>query len=149
LAIAERHCARFSAVCPPNFLIRDSAIRFNLAYVQGRAGGLLANRQPEAFVAAELDAVLDAGSTGCSTSSIFDRTIAMNDACGIEFHNTSVLPMIMRGVAITRAKAEPRQACVPCQRRHPLGLSRAGGIGAVAVLPCALTRDRLGGAPLR
>jgi len=173
------------------------------ADVQSRAGRLLANRQPEAFVAVveevskalwtgdsdaletgsdqpvsagELDAALDAGSArlaelghysgatfyyagewywgvdrlfhleqrlrelGCRepdapliaprppidvtgvdagrlrldfypslnspyTSIIFDRTIALKDACGIEFHHKPVLPMIMRGVAITRAKA--------------------------------------------
>ncbi len=38
------------------------------------------------------------------TSIIFDRTIALKNACGIEFHHKPVLPMIMRGVPATRAK---------------------------------------------
>jgi 2-hydroxychromene-2-carboxylate isomerase len=38
------------------------------------------------------------------TSIIFDRTVALAQACGIEFHHKPVLPMIMRGVAATQAK---------------------------------------------
>ena len=38
------------------------------------------------------------------TSIIYDRTIAMKDDCGIQFHHKPVLPMIMRGVPATRAK---------------------------------------------
>lgn len=38
------------------------------------------------------------------TSIVFDRTIALKDACGIEFHHKPVLPMVMRGVPSTRAK---------------------------------------------
>ena len=38
------------------------------------------------------------------TSIIYDRTIAMKKACGVQFHQKPVLPMIMRGVAITMAK---------------------------------------------
>ncbi|MCR9104161.1 MAG: DsbA family protein [Gammaproteobacteria bacterium] len=40
------------------------------------------------------------------TSIIFDRTIALADACNIEFHHKPVLPMIMRGVPATPAKAK-------------------------------------------
>lgn len=40
------------------------------------------------------------------TSIIFDRTIALKNACGIEFHHKPVLPMIMRGVPATKAKSE-------------------------------------------
>ena len=39
------------------------------------------------------------------TSIIFDRTIALKDACGIEFNHKPVLPMIMRGVPASQAKA--------------------------------------------
>lgn len=38
------------------------------------------------------------------TSIIFDRTIALKNACGIQFNHKPVLPMIMRGVPITNAK---------------------------------------------
>ena len=38
------------------------------------------------------------------TSIIFDRTIAMAETCGIRLNHKPVLPMIMRGVPITRAK---------------------------------------------
>ena len=38
------------------------------------------------------------------TSIIFDRTIALVGACGVNFHHKPVLPMIMRGVAATPAK---------------------------------------------
>ena len=38
------------------------------------------------------------------TSIIFDRTIALKDACGITFNHKPVLPMIMRGVPATRTK---------------------------------------------
>ncbi|MGB1088728.1 MAG: DsbA family protein, partial [Alphaproteobacteria bacterium] len=38
------------------------------------------------------------------TSIIFDRTIALKNACGIKFNHKPVLPMIMRGVPITNAK---------------------------------------------
>ncbi len=38
------------------------------------------------------------------TSIIFDRTIAMKDACGIQFRHKPVLPMIMRGVPATPTK---------------------------------------------
>ena len=40
------------------------------------------------------------------TSIIYDRTIALVDACNIKFHHKPVLPMIMRGVPATRAKAK-------------------------------------------
>ena len=40
------------------------------------------------------------------TSIIFDRTIELKDACGIEFHHKPVLPMVMRGVPAPRAKAK-------------------------------------------
>jgi len=39
------------------------------------------------------------------TSIIYDRTIELADACNIRFHHKPVLPMIMRGVPATRAKA--------------------------------------------
>lgn len=39
------------------------------------------------------------------TSIVFDRTIALKDACGIEFHHKPVLPMVMRGVPAPRPKA--------------------------------------------
>lgn len=38
------------------------------------------------------------------TSIIYDRTIALKNACGIKFNHKPVLPMIMRGVPITNAK---------------------------------------------
>lgn len=38
------------------------------------------------------------------TSIIFDRTVELAKACGIEFHHKPVLPMIMRGVPATKAK---------------------------------------------
>ncbi|MEM9303986.1 MAG: DsbA family protein [Pseudomonadota bacterium] len=38
------------------------------------------------------------------TAIIFDRTIALKDACGIAFHHKPVLPMVMRGVPTTRPK---------------------------------------------
>ena len=38
------------------------------------------------------------------TSIIFDRTIALKDACGIEFHHKPVLPMVMRGVPAPKSK---------------------------------------------
>ena len=40
------------------------------------------------------------------TSIIYDRTIALADACHINFHHKPVLPMIMRGVPATPAKAK-------------------------------------------
>ena len=40
------------------------------------------------------------------TSIVYDRTIALKDACGIEFHHKPVLPMVMRGVPAPKAKAE-------------------------------------------
>jgi 2-hydroxychromene-2-carboxylate isomerase len=40
------------------------------------------------------------------TSIIFDRTIAMKDACGIEFHLKPVLPMVMRGIPAPMTKAK-------------------------------------------
>ena len=40
------------------------------------------------------------------TAIVFDRTIALKDACGIEFHHKPVLPMVMRGIPAPRAKAE-------------------------------------------
>ncbi|MDJ0786441.1 MAG: DsbA family protein [Myxococcota bacterium] len=39
------------------------------------------------------------------TSIVFDRTIALKDACGIEFHHKPVLPMVMRGVPAPPPKA--------------------------------------------
>ncbi|MDZ7784671.1 MAG: DsbA family protein [Halioglobus sp.] len=39
------------------------------------------------------------------TSIIYDRTIALADACNINFYHKPVLPMIMRGVPATPAKA--------------------------------------------
>ncbi|MEM1437320.1 MAG: 2-hydroxychromene-2-carboxylate isomerase, partial [Pseudomonadota bacterium] len=39
------------------------------------------------------------------TAIIYDRTIALKDACGIEFHHRPVLPMVMRGVPAPRPKA--------------------------------------------
>jgi 2-hydroxychromene-2-carboxylate isomerase len=40
------------------------------------------------------------------TSIVFDRTIALKDACGIEFHHKPVLPMVMRGIPAPRPKAK-------------------------------------------
>ena len=40
------------------------------------------------------------------TSIVFDRTIALKDACGIEFHHKPVLPMVMRGIPAPRPKAQ-------------------------------------------
>jgi 2-hydroxychromene-2-carboxylate isomerase len=40
------------------------------------------------------------------TSIIYDRTIALADACHIGFHHKPVLPMIMRGIPATPAKAK-------------------------------------------
>lgn len=40
------------------------------------------------------------------TSIMFDRTLALRDACGVELHHKPVLPMVMRGVPAPRAKAE-------------------------------------------
>lgn len=39
------------------------------------------------------------------TAIIFDRTIALKDACGIQFHHKPVLPMVMRGVPAPKPKA--------------------------------------------
>ncbi len=39
------------------------------------------------------------------TSIVFDRTIALKDACGIEFHHKPVLPMVMRGIPAPGPKA--------------------------------------------
>ncbi len=39
------------------------------------------------------------------TSIIFDRTIALKNECNIRFNHKPVLPMVMRGVPATRAKA--------------------------------------------
>ena len=39
------------------------------------------------------------------TAIVFDRTISMKNACGIEFHHKPVLPMVMRGVPAPRPKA--------------------------------------------
>ena len=39
------------------------------------------------------------------TSIIYDRTIALKDTCGIQFHLKPVLPMVMRGLPIPRPKA--------------------------------------------
>ena len=39
------------------------------------------------------------------TAIVFDRTIALKDACGIEFHHKPVLPMVMRGIPAPRPKA--------------------------------------------
>lgn len=39
------------------------------------------------------------------TSIVFDRTIALKDACGIDFHHKPVLPMVMRGIPAPRPKA--------------------------------------------
>lgn len=39
------------------------------------------------------------------TSIIFDRTIALKDTCGIQFHHKPVLPMVMRGVPAPKPKA--------------------------------------------
>jgi 2-hydroxychromene-2-carboxylate isomerase len=39
------------------------------------------------------------------TSIIYDRTIALKDACGIEFHHKPVLPMVMRGIPAPGPKA--------------------------------------------
>lgn len=38
------------------------------------------------------------------TAIVYDRTIVLKDACGIEFHHKPVLPMVMRGIATTRPK---------------------------------------------
>ena len=40
------------------------------------------------------------------TSIIYDKTIALAEACNIELHHKPVLPMIMRGVPATRDKAK-------------------------------------------
>ncbi|HCL48494.1 MAG TPA: 2-hydroxychromene-2-carboxylate isomerase, partial [Rhodobiaceae bacterium] len=40
------------------------------------------------------------------TSIIFDKTIALKNACQIKFNHKPVLPMIMRGVAATSAKGD-------------------------------------------
>ena len=47
------------------------------------------------------------------TAIVYDRTIALKDACGIEFHHKPVLPMVMRGVPAPRPKATLRS---PSQR---------------------------------
>ena len=39
------------------------------------------------------------------TAIVYDRTIALKDACGIEFHHKPVLPMVMRGVPAPGPKA--------------------------------------------
>lgn len=39
------------------------------------------------------------------TAIIFDRTIALKDVCGIQFHHKPVLPMVMRGVPAPKPKA--------------------------------------------
>ncbi len=39
------------------------------------------------------------------TAIVYDRTIALKDACGIEFHHKPVLPMVMRGVPAPSPKA--------------------------------------------
>ena len=39
------------------------------------------------------------------TAIVFDRTIELKDACGIEFHHKPVLPMVMRGVPAPAPKA--------------------------------------------
>jgi 2-hydroxychromene-2-carboxylate isomerase len=39
------------------------------------------------------------------TSIMYDRTIAMKDACGIAFHHKPVLPMVMRGIPAPADKA--------------------------------------------
>ncbi len=39
------------------------------------------------------------------TAIVYDRTIALKDACGIEFHHKPVLPMVMRGVPAPAPKA--------------------------------------------
>ena len=38
------------------------------------------------------------------TSIIYDKVIALKDACGIQFRHRPVLPMVMRGLPATRAK---------------------------------------------
>ncbi|MEM7451174.1 MAG: DsbA family protein [Pseudomonadota bacterium] len=40
------------------------------------------------------------------TAIVFDRTIALKDACAIEFHHKPVLPMIMRGLPVPLPKAQ-------------------------------------------
>lgn len=40
------------------------------------------------------------------TAIVFDRTIELKNACGIEFHHKPVLPMIMRGVPAPPAKGK-------------------------------------------
>jgi 2-hydroxychromene-2-carboxylate isomerase len=40
------------------------------------------------------------------TSIIYDRTIEMSKACGINLHHKPVLPMIMRGIAATNSKGK-------------------------------------------
>ena len=40
------------------------------------------------------------------TSIVFDRTLALKEACGIEFHHKPVLPMVMRGIPAPRPKAQ-------------------------------------------
>lgn len=40
------------------------------------------------------------------TAIVYDRTIALKDACGIEFHHKPVLPMVMRGVPAPGPKAQ-------------------------------------------
>jgi 2-hydroxychromene-2-carboxylate isomerase len=39
------------------------------------------------------------------TAIVYDRTIALKEACGIEFHHKPVLPMVMRGVPAPGPKA--------------------------------------------
>lgn len=40
------------------------------------------------------------------TSIVYDKTIALKDACGIEFHHKPVLPMVMRGIPAPKPKAK-------------------------------------------
>lgn len=40
------------------------------------------------------------------TAIMYDRTLALKDACGIKFHHKPVLPMVMRGVPAPRPKVK-------------------------------------------
>jgi len=40
------------------------------------------------------------------TAIVYDRTLALKDACGIDFHHKPVLPMLMRGLPVPPPKAK-------------------------------------------
>lgn len=89
-----------------------------LHHLENRLRELGACKEPEAPLIAprpDIDvAGVDASRLGLDfypslnspyTAIVFDRTIALKDACGIEFHHKPVLPMVMRGVPAPQPKA--------------------------------------------